>query len=340
MGKIGLTRVAAAADLSWKKRGGGPRLFGEAARIFAEIDRAEGQLRRIVAASERERSRILSSIEPQRIEAERLRLEIQQLREAARIAADDAENAEERARLAKVDYAVTVRAHRATRAILRSLRDDDTLLAAFGLPPVPAAVFSYHYWDRLPSAPGVYFAWDGSPSSRRLAYVGQSVQLRERVCGSHEKLVQSDWVSYLEFPHELLDYAEHVYISVGWPMRNYVSRRPRPDARPHPSFFPGWFRRQESQDLAESMLAEIATSKLGGKKSRWRETIVRISDSLDVPLREIGLAARSRLFDCAAALLLSLFEEFAAGRPQTKSEQIPPEKGSGEGSQLGGESCR
>lgn len=80
--------------------------------------------------------------------------------------------------------------------------------------PVPVIKSNSH----LPDASGVYFIWEDASF---IAYVGQSASLVNRVTSSHPSILHGDFVSYLEFSEEELNYAESYYIGICCPPRNF-----------------------------------------------------------------------------------------------------------------------
>jgi hypothetical protein len=74
--------------------------------------------------------------------------------------------------------------------------------------------------ENMPATSGIYFLWDNTKDI--VVYVGQSINLRNRVRSGHDKLpqIQSPTVSFLEFPVEELIFAESFYIGVLKPVLN------------------------------------------------------------------------------------------------------------------------
>ena len=74
--------------------------------------------------------------------------------------------------------------------------------------------------ENMPPGPGIYFLWDNKKNI--VAYVGQSINLRNRVRSSHDKIPQIPFpvVSFLEFPLEELVFAECFYIGTLKPPLN------------------------------------------------------------------------------------------------------------------------
>ena len=93
-----------------------------------------------------------------------------------------------------------------------------------GYPNIPPAQYEpMEKGEGMPNSSGVYFVWDNSS----LAYVGQSIKLKNRVTTGHPKIKRSDRLSYLEFNEDELLFAESYYIGVGQPWRNGNSLRSR-----------------------------------------------------------------------------------------------------------------
>lgn len=79
----------------------------------------------------------------------------------------------------------------------------------FGLHPVPE--------DQIPTTSGVYLAF----ASGLCAYVGQSINLRNRLSPAHEKLRTGDSIAWIGFPSQALNFAECYYIGIMRPFRNF-----------------------------------------------------------------------------------------------------------------------
>lgn len=71
--------------------------------------------------------------------------------------------------------------------------------------------------DALPETSGVYFVWYDDT----VEYVGQAINLKNRVTERHERIFDGDRVSWLEFPVFSLNFAESYYIGVTCPSRNF-----------------------------------------------------------------------------------------------------------------------
>lgn len=83
--------------------------------------------------------------------------------------------------------------------------------------PLPMTAPTKH-GDDLPASPGIYFVW----SKGRIVYVGQSANLKQRVCIYHEYIRKSDLISWLEFAGTARSrkFAECYYIGIYRPRRN------------------------------------------------------------------------------------------------------------------------
>jgi hypothetical protein len=87
-----------------------------------------------------------------------------------------------------------------------------------GYKPVPPPTLEpFSCGSAIPSTSGVYFAWSGE----RVAYVGQSVDLRSRISTSHQNVLHGDLLSFLEYPPQDLLFAEAYYIGICRPPRNF-----------------------------------------------------------------------------------------------------------------------
>lgn len=93
-----------------------------------------------------------------------------------------------------------------------------TMAAECSYPPVPSPSVTPHPDGfGLPNTSGIYFIWDCG----LVEYVGQSVALRNRLkLGSHHRLQETDRISFLELPLEVLTWAECYYIGICRPTRN------------------------------------------------------------------------------------------------------------------------
>jgi hypothetical protein len=89
----------------------------------------------------------------------------------------------------------------------------------FDAPP-PPSIIPTDDGNGLPSDSGIYFVW----SFGDIAYVGQSINLRNRVTTRHENIRQGDLVSYIRCPYHLLDYQEAYFIGLCMPLRNFGRR--------------------------------------------------------------------------------------------------------------------
>ena len=109
------------------------------------------------------------------------------------------------------------------RRDLRTARENaGAMCALWNYPDVPDAQVACSFdGDGIPSASGIYFVWN----SERVAYVGQSVNLKQRArLGHHERIEKGDRVSWLEFPVSMLNFAESFYIGITMPPRNFGRR--------------------------------------------------------------------------------------------------------------------
>jgi hypothetical protein len=84
-------------------------------------------------------------------------------------------------------------------------------------PPIPPPMIRLRQeWQKVPTSSGVYFIWrEGG-----LAYVGESVNLKQRLTCSHERVEDGDDVSWLLFPEHALTSSEAFYIGIGRPWSN------------------------------------------------------------------------------------------------------------------------
>jgi hypothetical protein len=87
--------------------------------------------------------------------------------------------------------------------------------------PPPPSVY-YARWEctgqHHPTGPGVYFALDRKGVCK---YVGKAKNLKRRL-QSHDKIdCVYDFIAWIEFPLELLDYAEFYYIGLMKPYANF-----------------------------------------------------------------------------------------------------------------------
>lgn len=73
---------------------------------------------------------------------------------------------------------------------------------------------------KIPSEPGVYFVWDRD----RVVYVGKSINLKQRINGSHENIADGEEVSWLHFDIDQVLIAEAFYIGICKPVRNFGNR--------------------------------------------------------------------------------------------------------------------
>lgn len=92
---------------------------------------------------------------------------------------------------------------------------DTKAIYGISYPPVPT---SQQDRECAPDNPGIYFAWD---SEGHLAYVGQAIDLQQRINSSHRKLEKTDkfsWIVCHNYSH--LDYTEAYYIGKYRPHRN------------------------------------------------------------------------------------------------------------------------
>lgn len=88
-------------------------------------------------------------------------------------------------------------------------------------PEVPFAMGKVSKSATLPNEAGVYFAWNAN----RVVYVGQSINLGQRVRCGHHCLDEGQDVSWLLFHVDELNFAESFYIGVCRPSRNFGNRK-------------------------------------------------------------------------------------------------------------------
>ena len=75
----------------------------------------------------------------------------------------------------------------------------------------------------IPSASGIYFVWLDDVCE----YVGQSKNLRNRVCPTHPKISSFDKFTFLPFAESDLNFAESYYIGIMRPRRNFMTLEDR-----------------------------------------------------------------------------------------------------------------
>jgi hypothetical protein len=90
-------------------------------------------------------------------------------------------------------------------------------------PEVPVDKISIRDPNSIPPISGVYFVW----LHDLCEYVGQSKNLRNRVCSKHPKISIADKVSYLPFAESDLNFAESYYIGIMRPRRNFMTLEDR-----------------------------------------------------------------------------------------------------------------
>lgn len=93
--------------------------------------------------------------------------------------------------------------------------------------PPPPSVF-YARWQctsqHHPDGPGVYFALDRKGVCK---YIGKAKSLKRRLQG-HERIdCVYDFIAWIEFPIELVDYAEAYYIGLLRPYANFNGKCPK-----------------------------------------------------------------------------------------------------------------
>ena len=86
-------------------------------------------------------------------------------------------------------------------------------------PEVPTDKFSIDDPSIVPDVSGIYFVWLDDICE----YVGQSKNIRNRVCSKHPKITMVDKLSYLPFDQKDLNFAESYYIGIMRPRRNFMS---------------------------------------------------------------------------------------------------------------------
>ena len=84
-------------------------------------------------------------------------------------------------------------------------------------PPNPFLEYKDIIKENIPKNAGVYFVYDHNGI---IAYVGRSSCLQKRVTRSHQRIDTPDSVSWLEYPHANIGFAEAFYIGVCRPYRN------------------------------------------------------------------------------------------------------------------------
>jgi hypothetical protein len=111
----------------------------------------------------------------------------------------------------------------AARKIAKAVaREGEILTRWYEYPDIPGwtVVATSGSLSKVPKTSGIYFVWDAV----RCAYVGKSVNLRDRVNLSHKQINSSDLVSWVcldvEEEKDLL-YAESFYIGILAPHRNF-----------------------------------------------------------------------------------------------------------------------
>jgi len=88
---------------------------------------------------------------------------------------------------------------------------------SYKTPPNPFLVYDDISGQHIPNCPGVYFVYDHNGI---IAYVGRSSCLQKRVTRSHEHIDIPDSISWLEYPHTEIGFAEAFYIGACRPYRN------------------------------------------------------------------------------------------------------------------------
>ena len=74
----------------------------------------------------------------------------------------------------------------------------------------------------MPTTSGIYFLWE----SEVIVYIGQAANFYNRCrLGTHHAMRDGDYISWLEYPLHMLNYAEYFYIGAIRPVRNFGLRK-------------------------------------------------------------------------------------------------------------------
>ena len=98
----------------------------------------------------------------------------------------------------------------------------DPLCVNYNVPSVPgpsikaAELFIMNGNSPVPAQAGIYFIWENG----RVVYVGQSINLANRLTDSHNKLRKTDGIGFLLVERKDLNYIEALYIGICRPERN------------------------------------------------------------------------------------------------------------------------
>lgn len=110
-----------------------------------------------------------------------------------------------------------VKAVRKKKAYWDSLLRSITDVYDYPVPPGPS-IGPTSRGETLPDRSGIYFVW----AKERCVYVGKSICIRNRArLGTHGNIKATDALSFLEFPVEVLNFAESFYIGILRPTRNF-----------------------------------------------------------------------------------------------------------------------
>jgi hypothetical protein len=115
---------------------------------------------------------------------------------------------------------------RTSRTTLKKIRRDiaallpvanaDCLAHKYNEVPGPVVEAS-RFGEGVPSCSGIYFVWNDG----RVVYVGKSSRLAGRCTLAHHAIAEGDWLSWVEFPLTMLNFAECFYIGALKPIRNF-----------------------------------------------------------------------------------------------------------------------
>lgn len=83
--------------------------------------------------------------------------------------------------------------------------------------PTPSIFARCDIEEKIPKESGVYFIWHGND----IVYVGQSVNLYNRLSSNHGNIKDDDMISFIRIDEHLLDFTEAFYIGICFPERNF-----------------------------------------------------------------------------------------------------------------------
>jgi hypothetical protein len=104
------------------------------------------------------------------------------------------------------------------RILIDAAATSDAKGKAYKYNEVPGpSVQASRFGEGVPSCSGIYFVWDDG----RVVYVGKSSRLVGRCTLTHHAINEGDWLSWIEFPITMLNFAECFYIGALKPIRNF-----------------------------------------------------------------------------------------------------------------------